>query len=296
MPNFPGPLKNLNVITEDGQIHSLMGTALHFVYLDGAGMAPIRRVLEKAPLQHGASDRGFRLDPRKMILHLYIEGTDERHADGLRDRIAYLFGPTNSPLQLRAMRDDGAVRQIDCYVDGEVDFPMSQRVGNGQPVVIPLVAPDPVWQAADSEVVVHPITNGISTADIITTGTTWDDWPIIDLTGPLGADGGTGPRIQHLPSGFWLYFNDDIPADETWRLDLRPGRKTLRRVSDNANRLNFLDQNTLPAFAEFRILHPKLSATLDPNYANKTTFLFAAGSTSGESQAVIYWRKRYISL
>ncbi|KXK51958.1 MAG: hypothetical protein UZ13_01514 [Chloroflexi bacterium OLB13] len=292
MPNFPGPLKNLNVITEDGQIHSLMGTALHFVYLDGAGMAPIRRILEKAPLQHGASDRGFRLDPRSMILHLYIEGTDERHADGLRDRIAYLFGPTNSPLQLRATRDDGAVRQIDCYVDGEVDFPMSQRVGNGQPVVIPLLAPDPIWYDPVQQVTEHTITNGTTQKFVSVSGLTWDDWPVIDLTGPMDA----GFLLQHTPGDEVLVFSQAIPSGETFRLDLRPGYKSIQRTSDNANRMSFIDPNYLHAFADMRILAEKTTRATHPLFTNTNVFTFDAAGTSGASKATIYWYKRYLSL
>lgn len=292
MPNFPGPLKNLNVITEDGQIHSLMGTPLHFVYLDGAGMAPVRRILEKAPLQHGASDRGFRLDPRKMILHLYIEGTDERHADGLRDRITYLFGPTDAPLTLRATRDDGAARQIDCYVDGEVDYPMSQRVGNGQPVVIPLIAPEPVWYETEQQVTNHAITNGNSSVDIIATGATWEDWPIIDITGPLDDTF----LIGHTNSNSLIAFSAPIPTGETFRLDFRSGYKTIRRTSDNANRLSYIYPDYLSGFAEFRILHPKLAAAMYPAGNGATRLTFQAGGTSGASACAIRWYRRFLSL
>lgn len=292
MPNFPGPLKNLELITEDGIVNPIMGTSLRFVHLDGVGLPHVRRILEKAPLQHGATDRGFRLEPRKMILHLYLEGTDTRHADELRDRIAQLFGPTDAATTLQITRDDGAIRRIDCHVDGEVDFPTSRREGRGQPVVIPLVAPDPTWYETTQQVTNHTIPNGNSSLDITATGATWEDWPVIDLTGPLDDNFG----FQHVNSNAWIFFSGAIPNGETFRLDLRPGYKTIRRTSDNANRMSYIYPDYLTGFSEFRIMHPKLAAATDPNLGGANRFFFQAAGTSSASAATFYWYRRFISL
>jgi hypothetical protein len=269
-----------------------MGTPLRFVHLDGVGLAPVRRILEKAPLQHGATDRGFRLDPRKLTLLLYIEGIDEQHADRLRDQIAYLFGPTDAPLTLRATRDDGEVRQIDCHVDGEVDFAMSQRVGRGQRVVIPLVAADPTWYETEQQVANHAITNGTTHLDITATGATWEDWPVIDITGPLNTSFG----LRHENADSWIFFSEAIPAGQTFRLDFRPGYKTVKRVSDGANRISYVSPEYLLGFSEFKIMHPKQAAANAPSLNGANRLTFQATGTSGASSATIRWYRRFLSL
>ena len=49
------------------------GQTISMLYLDGTGVSPVRRILEKAPFQHGMSDRGYRNEPRRMTLALEME-------------------------------------------------------------------------------------------------------------------------------------------------------------------------------------------------------------------------------
>lgn len=289
---FPGPMHGLTIITEEGDEHSIMGTALHPVFLDGTGMAPIRRIMEKAPFQMGMSDRGFRLEPRRMTLQLYLEGKDMYHADGLRDRVAHLFLGTNSPLKLRVSRDDLNVRQIDCYVDGTVDFPQSTRVGAAQPVSIPLVAPDPTWYYPTQQVSTMALTNGGNSLSLTISGMTADDWPVIDITGPLSANF----NLLHQPGTHNIVFDQAIPGGETFRVDLRPGYKTVRRTSDNANRLSYVDPDTLGVFSEMRVMSQKATQATNAGYTTTNTFGGTAAGTSGASALTVYWYRRYASL
>lgn len=292
MPNFPGPLQGVHIITEDDVEVPLMGTEIHFVFLDGAGIPAVRRILEKSPLQHGASDRGFRLEPRRMTLQLFLDGANPAQTDSLRDRIAYLFAPTNSALRLKATRDDGQVRQIDCYVDGAIEFAQSTRIGAGQPVTIPLIAPDPTWYEPTQIISTKTLTDGVSTLDLTIAGMTWDDWPIIDITGPLDA----GFILQHTPGDELLQFSSAIPNGETFRIDLRPGQKTVLRTSDNANRMSYLNPLTISAFSEMRILGEKATRATNAFWSTTNTFTFNAAGTSGASKVDVRWYRRYLSL
>lgn len=293
---YPGPLQGLSIITEDAVEHPLMGKPISLMYLDGTGVSPVRRILEKAPFQHGMSDRGYRNEPRRMTLALMLNGTNEAATDALRDQIATWFGPSNSPLKLKATRDDLTVRQIDCYLDGFIDFPQNigERMGTGQKIVIPLVAPDPSWYYPTQQTGTVAITNGSGNNITLTiTGLTADDWPVIDVTGPVDA----GLIIEHVPGAQQIILSSAIPALSTFRFDLRPGYKTVRRTSDNANRMSYIDTTTLGAFSEMRVMGEKTTRATDAAYTTTNVFGFlSAAGTSGATTATVYWYKRYASL
>jgi hypothetical protein len=225
-----------------------------------------------------------------------LNGNNLSHADALRDQIANWFGPSNSPLKLRATRDDGAIRQIDCYIDGFIDFPqnISERMGTGQKVTIPLVAPDPSWYFPTQQTSTMTLVNGTNNLDLTIAGMTADDWPIIDITGPLNS----GFEIQHAPGDESIIFSSAIPSGSTFRIDLRPGEKTVRRTSDNANRMSYINTASLGSFSEMRVMSERTTrATNTLSYTTTNRFVFgSAAGTSGATTATVYWYKRYASL
>lgn len=291
---YPGPLQGLSVITEDAVEHPLMGKPISLLYLDGTGVSPVRRILEKAPFQHGMSDRGYRNEPRRMTLALMLNGANEAATDALRDQITNWFGPSNSPLKLKAKRDDLTERQIDCYVDGFIDFPQNagERMGTGQKLIIPLVAPDPSWYYPTQQTSTMALTNGGNTLTLTIAGMTADDWPVVDITGPLDANF----NLLHYPGTHNIVFDQAIPNGETFRVDLRPGYKTVRRTSDSANRLSYVDPDTLGVFSEMRVMGEKTTRATGGGYTTTNTFGGTAAGTSGASALTVYWYKRYASL
>lgn len=293
-------LKDLRFLAENGATYVLFGSTskFHTVFLDGTGIPNIRRITERTPLQHGATDRGFRFDPRQMTLTIMLEGLSEADTDALRDTLAVLFAPTNDPLTLMVTRDDGAERHIDCYVDGLVDFPQSTRTGAGQRVIVPLIAPDPFWyhptQQTETETsATSPIQINVFLGDY-----TWDDWPVIDITGPTGAD----TQLQVYISGSadddlvaLIEIQDAIPDDEVWRLDFRPGFKTFKKVSDNTNKMASLLPGDLPAFLSTRIYSSKNAKAVRSDALATGFALVGTGYDAGTTLA-ISWYKRYLSL
>lgn len=292
------PFSDLSVITEDGLEYQLMRSAIHPVFLDGAGIIPVRRILDKAPLQQGMTDRGFRQDARRMTLQLMLEGKSPADADKLRDQVAQWFVPTNTPLRLKVTRDDMQVRQIDCYVDGTIDFPRSNQIGSGQLVTVPLVAPNPSWYLPTQQVVESALLEATDVdIDINVAGTTADDWPIISITGPVDV----GLTIKHYPGYAASYpphamaFTSAIAALQTINIDLRPGYKTIRNQLF-ANRMNYLDQYYLGAFSEMRIMSEHTTRATDPAWSTSNRFRFHATGVSGASKATISYYRRYASL
>jgi hypothetical protein len=138
------------------------------VTVTGVGSAPVRRLSQRGPLQHGETDIGYRLDPRSINLVLAFAPATLALADTARDTLARIFAPGNTPFNLRYTRDDGAVRQIDCYAVGMVDMPVTDedRIGVMQRVAVQLVAPEPLWYDAAANIVVLTTT----VPDVFTAG------------------------------------------------------------------------------------------------------------------------------
>lgn len=285
-------LKALNVIAEDGNSYALYTgqNPADLLALDGAGMATVRRITQRTPLQNGVTDRGFRLEPRSMTLALYINQPDEQSADAMRDKLAYIFGPTISPLQLRATRLDNTVRQIDCFLDGTLDFPQSERLGASQKLLVPLTAPDPTWYdptqvSATTSLASLPVTTSVYSA----AGVTADDWPVIEITGPI-----TNPVVNHFPVGDSIDMTGTtIPAGETWVIDLRPGYKKVYRKSDNASRMYALTTSSIRYFGTLRMLNQKLAASYSQT---GNSFQITGSASTGASSFKLMYYKRYLSL
>ena len=288
-------LNNLELITEDGVAHPIWGMRI-FRHINGVGMATVRRITQKTPLQHGVLDKGFRLEPRRMTMSFVLNdqgGQQQTAVDAQREYLTYLFSPTNSPLKLRATRRDGTIRQIDCYTDGQIDYPREIDAGASQQAVVPLLAPDPtLYDPTQQTTASASLAGGSGGADILLAGYTADDWPLIDVTGPI-----TDLTIGHFCSSSVesITLIGTIPGGETWRFDLRPGYKTLQRTSDSANRMSFVNTTTIQSFSTMRILSTKAARTHDAA-ATANLFQFTGTGTTGATAANVIWFKRFLSL
>lgn len=143
---------SLQVISATGGTYSLSaGTPYSLEQATGLWMAPVRRLTEQGPYQDGDTDRGYRLDPRTATIALNFAATSGSALDTYRDTLLSIFRPsTSTPLKLRVTRDDGAVRQLDCYTVGPVDLPLVKeyKPGNLHRAVVQLRAADPGWYDA----------------------------------------------------------------------------------------------------------------------------------------------------
>ena len=224
-----------------------------FISLTGAGLPPVRRIKERGPLQHGATDVGFLLDERMLNLALLITGSTLAAVDEYRDDLAEILKPlTSTPLKLRVTRDDSNVRQIDCYTTGIVDFPntLGERIGASQMVVVQFEAAYPIWY--DPELVNIFVTNAGGSGYLIpldvpmlyTTGSAinrlvslehagqWEVYPKIYATGPA-----TDLVITNETTGDVLDFTGhSIAGGDTYEIDLRYGYKTI--TDQNGTRKN----------------------------------------------------------
>ncbi|MFN8493851.1 MAG: hypothetical protein U0350_40005 [Caldilineaceae bacterium] len=289
-------MKSVQMIDETGATWLLSGgNPVNFVYLHGAQeLAPVRRLTQRAPLQNGVLDKGFRLDPRQMQLDLLMS-TDEVQSDGRWDRLVNLFAPTVNPLKLRVTRNDGVQRQIDCFVNGKVAFQNFTDTGNKQLLQVPLLAPDPTFYDPVQQVVTQSLSSGTTTINVPVTGLSADDWPVIEVTGPATVVSGTGLVIQHMAVNEAIQFGSLIGATETIRLDFRPGYKGVTQVATGANRLSYLKAAYLTQLATMRVLSEKNLKVAAPGNTSDQ-FVFTINGATGASSVTFKYYKRYLSL
>lgn len=116
--------------------------------VSGIGGAPVRRLSERGPFQDGDTDLGFRLEPRTITLSFNFRADSASDLDTHRDSLQRIFKPLSStPIKLKFTRDDGKVRQIDCYRSGPADIPLIplHRPGNLHRAVVQVRAADPTF-------------------------------------------------------------------------------------------------------------------------------------------------------
>lgn len=226
------------------------GTYAYLTGDDGWGAAPLHRLIERGPLQHGDTDRGFRLDPRIGSLVLFLNGTSRDDLYTRRATLLELFTPTDDPLKLRWTLTS-RTRQIDVYYAGDMAMGSGDRGGFTQRVAVTLRADDPTFYDPTAESVTFalgggsdslevplevPMVVGSSTLDATNTITyngNWRSYPQqIRVTGPI-----TDAVITNSTTGEVLDFTGaTIAGGDYYDIDLRYGYKTVTD-SSGANQI-----------------------------------------------------------
>jgi len=205
----------------------------------GFGLAPMHRITQRGPMQHGDSDVDFRLDPRILQLPIFVATTTPDEYYAARGRLLSIFSPSNSVGTITVTTSTWA-RSIDVKVLGGLTFDTDAKAGYSLRAVIQLRADDPTWYDAElhsiagasgiagtatAYPVIYPRTYG--TANINSTTSfaydgTWLTYPIITAIGPI-----TGLVITNNTTGQIITTTGSIAAGRTYTYDLRYGRKTV---------------------------------------------------------------------
>lgn len=290
----------LSVITQNNVQYDLSDNQNYVLTgIDGIGPASVMRISEQGPMQHGVSDLGYRLRPRRMALALLARGGDTAAWFARREELSSIF--RSNPMHLRIM-NGAIIRQIDCHLSGMMEMPLEAGVIPGwQRVGIELYAPDPTWYDPTDEIITFqlsyggllsipltvPMSVGASTIDsaieIAYTGT-WNAYPIITLEGPM-----ISPVITNVTTGDKLDLTDTSIADgDSYKIDCRYGYKTVTRTSDGANRIQDLtDDSNLATF--------HIGADPDVEGGNNIVRVTAKGLT-GTSVIYIQYNTRYVGV
>jgi len=117
-------------ITPDGVLYNLEDLKDRAIIgsVTGQGMAPLEYQTQRGPQQHGDTIIGYRLSPRVMQMVHRRNACDRQgnwdHRDELLDVLRpnrVTLGPGGRPLpgQLRKIRPDGSIRDIDVLIEFE---------------------------------------------------------------------------------------------------------------------------------------------------------------------------------
>lgn len=135
----------VQAIYSGGTVSLTDSTPYSLLSARGMAGAAVRRVTTAGPAQDGDSDFGYRLQPREIELEIGFRATTDAVLDGYRDTLVSVFKPLSStPVSLRLTRDDGGVRQLDCYtVTGpKISLVKEHRPGHYHRATVRLVGPD----------------------------------------------------------------------------------------------------------------------------------------------------------
>lgn len=231
-------------ITPDGisyPLNDMKDRALLFG-VSGQGMPPIEYLMERGPHQHGATIRDYRLESRNMTMVYRKNGSSrQEHWDNRFDLLDIMrpnrqtTGGRPSPGKLRKILPNGAIRDIDVFIQQGPDFEQSGEWDEWAfETVMRLIAPEPTfYNAYEVEIDVapdatdelgypagYPVAYGPGgafdqTFDLTYTGT-WDAHPVIELTGPL-----TEALIENVTTDEMLQFTYNIPSGRIVTVDLR---------------------------------------------------------------------------
>lgn len=279
----------------DGVNYKLLG-------IDGIGAAPVMRFGEQGAMQHGESDRGYRLRARQIVLGLLVRGGSLTEWFSRRDEIVRIFRPTDDPIYLRISDGDEIIRQIDCHYRGMMEMKPEAMKPGWQKVGIELYAPDPTFYDPDGRTNVFALGGGSDLMEIplavpwkvgaseleldvaIDYLGSWDAYPIITITGPI-----TDLVIENTSLGDKLDFSGvTIGAGVNYVIDCRYGYKTVMRSSDGANRIQDLTADS--NLATFRIgAHPQ------PIGGDNGFHISGTGLTTA-SKVVMQYYERYLGV
>lgn len=287
---------------------------------DGFGMPPMHRFTQRGPMQHGETNRDFRLDPRTITLIGGVVRACERDIYAARQRLLGIFRPSNVPILLRWDLSDGTVRQIDAYYSGGMSLPMGHPAsgsgsGSGysgqtflhsqgvfQRTAVELFCPDPAFYDPTQKTatianpdlgsggftVPMPVPFEVGSSQILSAGQTiayvgtWDAYPVIRLYGPM-----SNIVLTQSATGEVLSFpTGTVEPGGWWDIDLGYAAKTVVDQDGVSQIDNIADDSDLATWH----LTPAPDGTVPYN----NIILFTADGTNADSHVRLSWYDRFV--
>lgn len=284
---------------------TLSGTGrIYWQAEQGVGLAPLQRLVHRAPRQHGDTDVGRRLEPREFReIWLVIADTWADMYDS-RDFLLNIFKPLESiVVTFKWLLPNGKERRLDTFALGGLT--MDQRVQDGPfqlDIVLDLRADDPtiydpvlktaIFRTAAISNLSFPVAFPVGFgSSIVNQGQTinypgsWISFPIIKFTGPLDS-----PKIENtaLSPVEKLQIDASIPIGETWTIDLTPLKKTVTVDGTGVNKIGTLSDDSDLGTFRFEV---------DPVVVDgDNVFQVTAGGSDVNSKVELRWTERYVGL
>lgn len=232
MPSLLTELYNFTLYDPSLSLSIALGMD-NFIYeqLEGTALPPIERYVEASPLQHGASDYGFRLAARQLKVQVKLRASTALEFYQRRSSLIQILRPYHTLVAsiLECCLPDGTVWRMAVFCT-ELSFSAKPKGKDSdssapflQTAVFTLMAPNPVWTQQTQPTTTYFYQEDIpSTKDVAYSGT-WLAYPYpFSIRGPI-----THPIITNLSAGTKLDLNATIAQNQTVLIDLRPNYKTI---------------------------------------------------------------------
>lgn len=253
------------------------------------GMADVRRMTDRGPLQHGDSDYDFRLEPTTYPMGFRIYATSMEEQWIHRTTALRIFRPSRTAIQLRWTLETGAVRQLDVHLSGRLLFGSKDSQGYTLRFVAPLRAADPTFYDptavgytfgvnAGTTGWAYPITfdEGFGSSTVAQTRAivyngSWRTSPIVTIKGPI-----TNPVITNVTTGDKLDFTGlTIGSGTIYTIDCRAGVKTVLDQLGASQIANLTDDSDLATFSlEADVVDGINTISVTGSAANATTEVY----------------------
>lgn len=212
------------------------GLTINYLGDQGFGLAPIRRITTRGPLQNGDSDIDYRLDPRILQLPLLVQNASSSpkfNSYSIRQALLSIFRPQEKGATLTVSTSNGTTtieRRINVQVLGGLTFDVDPQDYHVR-TIVQLRADDPTWYNP-SAVVSTYLDSNIGGSQTFSVAGNYPTFPVIRFNGPI-----TNPTISSSTTGQSIALTATITAGNWIELDLSYGKKT---VYDNlgANRIS----------------------------------------------------------
>jgi hypothetical protein len=201
------------------------GLLIRYLGDQGFGLAPLRRITTRGPLQDGDSDIDFRLEPRVLQLPLMVVNASAtapkyQHYE-IREKLLSIFRPGDNAF-ITVTRSDGVTtktRQINVRVLGGMSFDVDPDNFHVR-TVVQLRADDPTWYDPINIDTFYTNAN-LNGTQVFTNLGNWDIFPLITIERTI-----TNPVITNVTTGQVISITAAITSG-FYLIDLSYGKKTV---------------------------------------------------------------------
>ncbi len=190
---------------------------------DGFAMPPLVRYQESSPALHGAVDRGFRLQPRRLTFRVALRAATPVEFYNRRAELLRVLRPHyySAAALLSITLPDGSTWQLSVFC---TQLTFTPPRGLVQSALFTLIAPHPVYTQYIAAATLHFYQADINTSKVVPYSGEWVAVPYpFSLRGPL-----SHPVIRNLTGDTRLDLDYAIPDNQTVNVDLRPSFKTIQ--------------------------------------------------------------------
>jgi len=181
--------------------------------IEGIGIPKFRGKDLQVPFQHGNRWLKKRFDSRKVVLSMWIKGTDRADLDDNIDVFLKAIGKPGLHTLSRTLRS-GETRLAQAEVCSEIHF-VRKNPGYAK-FALELELPDPFFYATDQATEAKAVVSSPITWTHLNTGSAPATNMVITLEGPL-----SNPVLRNKNSGIWIQYVGTILSGESVILDTK---------------------------------------------------------------------------